>query len=79
MARPEKLESLSDVIRWIVDHDARIDVYWEQQHALNIVLQEQLAKLGTSVIAINNKLYWFCGVASVAGGMIGHFVTSNLS
>lgn len=78
MARPEKIIDLDDVKTWITDHDARIDVYWENQHERNKNMDNLLTRLGDRMSSVEKKVMWFAGVASLLGAILGGLVASHL-
>ena len=75
----EKLEDLSDVIHWIIEHDARIDVFWDNQHKLNDRNSERFGEIFVRLSSIEKKLYLITGLGSLIGGGGGAFIATLFS
>lgn len=59
---------------WRIDHDARIDVYWENQRRINSDLQKKMFYLQKDIISLKMKLVWFSGAGAVIGAAFGTVV-----
>ncbi len=49
---------------WSVAHDAKIDVYWANQHAWNERMMNQMEALGARLQKVENRLVWLAGLAT---------------
>ena len=65
------IQSIDDARMWMIDHDARIDVWWEIQHKLNAKVEEEMGSLGLRISACEKKLMLIAGAASAVGGLVG--------
>lgn len=63
---PDRIETLADAIRWIIDHDARIKVFWKNQHKLNDRVEKRMKSL-------ENRVLLWTGAAAAIGSMLGMF------
>jgi hypothetical protein len=79
MARPEvaDITDIEGAKIWMTDHDARIDVYWEQQHELNNKHLETFQEVFTRVAVVEKRLVWLVTVAAGIGSLAG-VILSNL-
>jgi hypothetical protein len=74
-----KIETLDDAVRWIIEHDARIDVYWGNQHAWNKRVDEKIGLLGSRLTALEKRVVWLTAAAAAIGGALGTGINSLLS
>ena len=75
--RTDRIETDDDIKAWIIEHDARIDVYWENQHKFNDYQRKWNDKMLTRVVGVEKKLIWACGFASAIGTLAG-FLGGNV-
>lgn len=71
---PEKIETIADAAAWIHEHDGRINAWWESQHKFNAEIEERFRKLENRVSAIEKRIFWMCGAASMLGAIIGAYL-----
>jgi len=71
MPRPEKIETVDDIRLWITDHDARIDVWWHDQHEWNKSTEYKMHSLVERLTAVEKRVMWLSGAAAAVGSIIG--------
>ena len=72
--RPTRVQSLEDVIVWVIDHDSRIDVWWEQQHVWNARMEQKMDRISLRLTALEKRVMWLSGAAAAIGALIGNLL-----
>ena len=60
----------------MVDHDARIDVWWEIQHKWNVTTETNLRAVDARVSVIEKKVFAVSSIAAVLGALLGSFIST---
>ncbi len=81
MSRPSisDIDTIEGAKLWMIEHDARIDSYWESQFKANAEVLKRICALGERTSAIEKRLVWIAGFASALGGMGGSLLTWALT
>ncbi len=81
MSRPSiaDIDTIEGAKLWMVEHDARIDSYWERQFKANAEVLDRICSINARTTAIEKRLVWIAGFASALGGMGGSLLTWALT
>lgn len=79
MTRPDRIESIEDIILWITDHDARIDVFWKNQHNWNKGVDLRFEGSEKRVTILEKKVIFVAGIAAAIGSGLGAFLIQFLT
>jgi len=69
-----KIESLDDAIRWIYEHDGRIDTLWEAQLKVNEQNTKRLDAITKRLTACEKRIVWLCAGAAGSGAALPQIV-----
>jgi len=75
MARPERIETLEDVVHWIYDHDGRIDAWWEAQHKWNGKAEKEMRSIADRLSSVEKRVASFAGIAATLGALLGSWLS----
>jgi len=78
MSFPSNLETLEDAIRWVYNHDGKVNELWRQQHETNVKVESKLTAFSIRLGAVEQRIMWVTGVAATFGSIVGAFAVKLL-
>ena len=62
-------------VRWMAEHDGRINAWWTQQREWNLKMEQKVDKHSLRLGALERKVLFISGAAAAIGSIVGALVS----